>query len=111
MPAPKPGAVMRRREFIAALGAAPWPAVAGAQQAKMPVVGVLHSGLPAHDSPTVTACKQGLKEAGYIGGRNVAIEYRWAEDHDDRLPSLAADLVHRQVTVIFANTSSAPAAK
>ena len=102
---------MRRREFIALVGGAAvtWPLVARAQS--MPVVGVLNSGPPQPDGRTITAFKQGLKQAGFIEGQNVAIEYRWAEDHYDRLPALAADLVRRQVAVIFANTASAPVAK
>ena len=99
---------MRRRAFILGSMAAAWPVVARAQQA-MPVIGILNSGWPG--SEVVALFKQGLKEAGYVEGQNVAIEYRWAEDHYERLPMLAADLVRRQVTMIFANTASAPAAK
>ena len=93
---------MRRREFIAGLGsAAAWPVVARAQQATMPVIGYLGSLSADDDYKNVTVpFLQGLKEAGYIEGQNVAIEYRWAENQSDRLPALAADLVRRRVAVI-----------
>ena len=94
---------MRRREFIAALGAAAaWPPVARAQQSAMPVIGVL-SGRSLEDSKEfVAAFGQGLNEADLFEHRNVAIEYRWAENHLDRLPALASQLVRRQVAVILA---------
>jgi putative ABC transport system substrate-binding protein len=104
---------MRRREFIAGIGsAAAWPLVARAQQATMPVIGYL-STESANDTRNLTvAFLQSLKEAGYVEGQNVAVEYRWAEDQFDRLPALAADLVRRRVAVIVANvTESALAAK
>jgi putative ABC transport system substrate-binding protein len=98
--------MMRRREFISFLGGVTaWPLGARAQQAPMPVVGFM-SARSADDSVRlVAAFRQGLAEAGYVEGRNVAIEFRWAEDQNDRLVALAADLVRRQVTVIVADST------
>jgi putative tryptophan/tyrosine transport system substrate-binding protein len=91
---------MRRREFIAGLGgAAAWPVAARAQQPAMPVIGYLHLGR-AVSPQLMRSFHQGLSETGYVEGRNVAIEYRWAENQYDRLPALVADLVRRQVSVI-----------
>src|SRR5215472_12936462 len=89
-----------RREFITLLSGAAvaWPLAAGAQQAAVPVVGVLSAEWPNLFSDRLRAFHDGLRETGYVEGRNLAIEYRWAEGQNDRLPALAAELVRRQVT-------------
>ena len=101
---------MRRRDFIALVGStAGWPLAARAQQPGMPVVGFLHSASPEPYAPQVNAFRLSLKEAGYVEGRNVAIEYRWAENQTARLPTLAAELARRPVAVIAAGGSPASA--
>jgi putative tryptophan/tyrosine transport system substrate-binding protein len=102
---------MRRREVVALLGvaAAAWPFTGLAQQQTMPVIGFIHGASPSYFAQWAAAVREGLKEAGYVEGRNVATEYRWADGQYDRLPALVADLVDRRVAVVFAAGGTDPA--
>jgi putative ABC transport system substrate-binding protein len=106
---------MKRREFLGVLGGAAvaWPAAVRAQQSAMPVIGYLDPGVPDGRPHLAAAFRKGLSEAGYVEGRNVAIEYRWGQDDNKRMPELAAELVHRKVAVIVTlqNLPGALAAK
>src|SRR4051812_28194235 len=104
---------MRRRDFIPLLGSAAlaplWPFAVLAQQRAIPVIGFLNSGSPDLFAARVAAFHRGLNDTGFVEGRNVSIEYQWAQGHYDRLPGLASELVRRQVTVIAA-TGGIPSA-
>src|SRR5262245_39254828 len=96
--------MIRRRRFVTLLGGAvaAWPLAARAQQAAIPVIGYLNLGSPESDVSRLTGLRRGLNQTGYVEGRNLVIEYRWAANQADRLPTLSADLVQLQVTVIVA---------
>ena len=104
---------MRRRDFIKGIvGSTTWPLAAQAQQPAVPVIGLLGSATASGWAPYVSAFRQGLRDAGYVEGSNVAIEARWANNQFDRLPAMVAELIQRQVTVIAAfSTPAAQAAK
>ena len=106
---------MRRRDFITLVGggAVAWPLVAHAQQAAMPVIGFLHSGSPEPNARRLAGSPETLSDAGWVEGKNVAIEFRWAQGKDDRSPELAADLIRQRAAVIatLSSTTAAVAAK
>jgi putative ABC transport system substrate-binding protein len=102
--------MMRRRDILTLLGgtAAAWPLAARAQQTALPVIGYLDSGVPEATAEFLVAMRKGLGEAGYVEGRNVAIEYRWAQNEPGRLRELATELVRRRVAVIVRSFSGRP---